>query len=191
MLHTTDKNNYRLSLSEYPCKARFIPLQGTLNQWQVELNRTPVVVKTYAIEFKILASSETYDFEAVFLAQKLHKDRDVKQAVRKELEWFSSTTLIIKSIHISLPVVSMNAFISFIHNNSYLDKLPLSDMVPEELACVWGRRYLSDEHMLWVVSKLNETQSDVLYVYKNFARNIRRFCQKHMSEHRVLPKKIE
>ena len=85
----------------------------------------------------------------------------------------------------------MNAFISFIHNNSYLDKLPLSDMVPEELACVWGRRYLSDEHMLWVVSKLNETQSDVLYVYKNFVRNIRRFCQKHMSEHRVLPKKIE
>ena len=163
-----------------PCKARFIPPQATLNQWQVELNRTSVAVETYAIEFKFLASSGTYDIEAVFLAQKLHKARDVKQAVRKELEWFSSTTLIPKSIHISLPVVSMNAFKSFIHNNSYLDKLPLFDMVPEELARVWGRRYLSDEHMLWAVGKLNETQSDVLCVYINFVRNICRYCQKHV-----------
>ena len=173
-----------------PCKARFIPPQATLNQWQVELNRTSVAVETYAIEFEFLASSETYDIEAVFLAQKLHKARDVKQAVRKELEWFSSTTLIPNSIHISLPVVSMNAFKSFIHDSSYLDKLPLFDMVPEELARVWGRRYLSDEHMLWAVAKLNESQSDVLCVYINFVRNIRRFCQKQMSEHRMLPKKI-
>ena len=54
-----------------PCKARFIPPQATLNQWQVELNRTSVAVETYAIEFKFLASSETYDLEAVFLAQTL------------------------------------------------------------------------------------------------------------------------
>ena len=33
-----------------PCKARFIPPQATLNQWQVELNRTSVAVKTYAID---------------------------------------------------------------------------------------------------------------------------------------------
>ena len=84
----------------------------------------------------------------------------------------------------------MNAFKSFIHNNSYLDKLPLFDMVPEELARVWGRRYLSDEHMLWAVGKLNETQSDVLCVYINFVGIIRRFCQKHMSRHSMLPKKI-
>ena len=113
-----------------PCRARFIPPQASLNQWQVELNRTSVAVETYAVELKFLASSGTYDIETVFLAQKLHKARDVKQAVRKELEWFSSTTLSPKSIHISLPVVSMNAFKSFIHSNSYLDKLPLFDMVP-------------------------------------------------------------
>ena len=54
MLHTTDKNNYQLSLSEPfkitdPCKARFIPPQATLNQWQVELNQTSVAVETYAV----------------------------------------------------------------------------------------------------------------------------------------------
>ena len=84
----------------------------------------------------------------------------------------------------------MNAFKSFIHNNSYLDKLPLFDMVPKELLRVWGRRYLSDEQILWVVGKLNETQGDVLCVYINFVGNVHRFCQKHMSEHRILPKKI-
>ena len=137
-----------------------------------------------------MASSGAYDIEAVFLAQKLHNARDVKQVVCKELEWFPSTTLIPKSIHISLPVVSINAFKSFIHNNSYLDKLPLFVMVLEELARVKGRRYLSDEHMLWAVGKINETQSDVLCIYINFVRNICRYCQKHMSEHRMLPKKI-
>ena len=69
-----------------PCRARFILPQATLNQWQVELNRTSAAVETYAVEFKFLASSGTYDIETVFLAQKLHKARDVKQAVRKELE---------------------------------------------------------------------------------------------------------
>ena len=54
-----------------PCKSHFISPQETLNQWQVELNRTSVAVETYAIEFKFLASSETYDLEAVFLAQTL------------------------------------------------------------------------------------------------------------------------
>ena len=54
-----------------PCKSHFISPQEILNQWQVELNRTSVAVETYAIEFKFLASSETYDLEAVFLAQTL------------------------------------------------------------------------------------------------------------------------
>ena len=83
----------------------------------------------------------------------------------------------------------MNALKSFIHNNSYLDKLPLFDMVPEELARAWGRRYLSDKDMFRAIGKLNETQSDTLCVYINFVRNISRFRQKHMSEHRMLPKK--
>ena len=135
-------------------------------------------------------ASLKYDIKAVFLAQKLHKARDVKQAVRKELECFSSMTLIPMSIHISLPIVSMNALKSFIHNNFYLDKLPLFDMVPEELVRVWGRRYLSVEHMLWAVGKWHGTQSDFLCGYINFARNICLFCQKHMSEHRISSKKI-
>ena len=63
-------------------------------------------------------------------------------------------------------------------------------MVPEELARILGRSYLSDEYMFWVVGKLNETQSDVLCVYINYVRNICRFCQQLMSEHRMLPKKI-
>ena len=61
-----------------PYKARFIPPQATLNQWQVELNWTSVAVETYATEFKFLASSDTYDIEAVFLTQKLLNARDVK-----------------------------------------------------------------------------------------------------------------
>ena len=44
--------------------------------------------------------------------------------------------------------------------------------------------------MLWAVGKLNETQSDVICVYINFVGIIRRFCQKHMSRHGMLPKKI-
>ena len=55
MLHTTNKNSYQLSLSKttrpiqnHWCKARFTPPQATLNQWQVELNRTSIAVELYA-----------------------------------------------------------------------------------------------------------------------------------------------
>ena len=41
-------------------------------------------------------------------------------------------------------------------------------MLPEELACLCGRRYLSDEHMSCVIQKLNSMQSDVLCIYGNF-----------------------
>ena len=82
MLHTMDKSNYRLSLSE---------TTGTIQN---------------------------------------------HSSISKEMECFSSTTPIANLIQIWLPVDSMHAFKSFIHNSLYVDKLPLFDMVPGKLARV-------------------------------------------------------
>ena len=47
-------------------------------------------------------------------------------------------------------------------------------MLPEELARLCGRRYLSDKHMSWVIQKLNSMQSDVLCIYGNLVTDIER-----------------
>ena len=53
-------------------------------------------------------------------------------------------------------------------------------MLPEEIACLCGRRYLSDEHMSWVIQNLNSMQPDVLCIYGNFVADIEAFCKRHV-----------
>ena len=43
-----------------------------------------------------------------------------------------------------------------------------------------GRRYLSDEHMSWVIQKLNSMQSDVLFIYGNFVTDIECLCERQV-----------
>ena len=126
----------------------------------------------------------------MFLAQKLHKAYDVKQTFRKELEWFSSTTLIPHSVHILLPVVLINAFTSFIHDNSYYrwqtnviwyGPRGISSCM-EKTIFVWRAHALGSWKIKW--------NSKWRFLCLTFVGNICRFCQKHISEHRILPKKI-
>ena len=53
-------------------------------------------------------------------------------------------------------------------------------MLPDELACLYGRRYLSDEYMSWVIQKLNSMQFDVLCIYRNFVADIEHFCERQV-----------
>ena len=52
-------------------------------------------------------------------------------------------------------------------------------MLQEELACLCGPRYLSDEHMSCVIQKLNSVQS-VLCIYANFVADIERSCERQV-----------
>ena len=131
-----------------PCKSSFIPPQTNLLKWQTELVRANLAKGNYIVEFQ-LGGLQRYDIESIKACIKLHVAREIKQAVTRELNWFSSSLLLPKSVHEQLPVPEINAFKSMIHNHEYLTKLNNLDMLPDELARVAGTRFLSDDLMLW------------------------------------------
>ena len=63
-------------------------------------------------------------------------------------------------------------FIELIHNTRYLSQVSSFGMLPEKLTCLCSWRYLTDEHISWVIQKLNSAQFDVLYIYGNFGTDI-------------------
>ena len=132
------------------------------------------------IKFWLAGEQCRYDLETILIAQKLHKAREIKQAVEKELTYLFSPRMKPISITKDNDYNTLKKFIGLIHNTPYLSKLSSLEMLPEESARLCGRRYLSDEHMSWVIKKLNSMQSDVQCIYGNFVTDIKRFCEKQV-----------
>ena len=174
-----------------PCTENFVPTISTLLRWQSELVKAQEIAADYFfIEFSFAGLKKRFDLSCVMDAQKLHRARECKQAVEKELSFISSSKSIPRSDKKKLDMNALGTFVSLIHEKPYLDQLEVYLMVPEELARLCSKRYLSDEHMLWISNKLNSMQDDTLCIYSNFISNVERFCEKIKNKSKPLPSKI-
>lgn len=120
----------------------------------------------------------------------LHKAKEVETCVEKELDWFSTNRLIPKSVKRTPSLVSLNNFKSLIHNRPYNLFVNPYEMFPDELARLCGERYLSGDHMMYVVRKLNEMQDDVLCVYGNYNPDPKKCLERFMRSKQQLPTRI-
>ena len=154
------KNETEIHKVNDPCSDDYIPTMSCLLRWQSELQNTSMAIGKFSCEFWLAGEQCRYDLEAILIAQKLHKAREIKQAVEKELTYLFSPRMKPVSITKDIDYNALEKFIELIHNTPYLSKLSSFDMLPEELARLCGRRYSSDEHMSWVIQKLNSMQSD-------------------------------
>ena len=174
------KNETEIHKVNDPCSDDYIPTMSCLLRWQSELQNTLVAIGKFYCQFWLAGEQCRYDLEAIFIAQKLHKAREIKEAVEKELTYLFSPCLKPVSITKDIDYNALQTFIELIHNTSYLSKLISFDMLPEELARLCGRRYLSDEHVSWVIQNLHSMQSDVLCIFGNFVTDIERFCERQV-----------
>ena len=131
-------------------------------------------------EFWLAGEQCRYNLEAILIVQKLHKARELKQAVEKELTYLFSPRMKPVSTTKEIGYNPLEKFIELIYNTPYLSKLSSFDMLPEEVARLCGLRYLSEEHMSWVIQKLNSMQSDDLCIYGNFVTDIEHFFERQM-----------
>ena len=172
------KNETEIHKVNDPCSDDYIPTMSCLLRWQSKLQNASLAIGKFYCEFWLAGEQYRYNLEAILIAQKLHKAREIKQAVEKELTYLFSPRMKPLSTTKEIDYNALEKFIELIHNTPYLSKLSSFDMLPEELARLCGRRYLSDEHMSWVIQKLNSMQSDVLCIYGNFVTDIERFCER-------------
>jgi len=116
---------------------------------------------------------------------KLIQAKDVKQSVKQELDWFALERLNPRVI-LQPSTVSINNFRSLIHNHPMDNEIQGLNMVPGELARLCCKRYLSGDHVHWIIDKLNMQQNKVLCIYLNRVIDIERFANKKKREQTVL-----
>lgn len=68
---------------------------------------------------------------------------------------------------------SASMFKSLIHTTRYNREIPSYGTDPQELSKVCCNRWLSSDHILWIVKTLNSMQSSTICAYLNFVSNIK------------------
>ena len=74
----------------------------------------------------------------------------------------------------------LQTFQSIIQNNPYDRILPEFDMNPQELSQLCLKRLLSGDHMRYFVKITNQQEPEILYVYVNSVRDIKRFVDQQL-----------
>ena len=136
------KNETEIHNVNDPYSNDYIPTMSCLLRWQSEFQNTSAAIGKFYCEFWLAGEQFSSDLEATLITQKLHKAREIKQAVEKELIYLFSAPM--KPVSI-IKDIDYNALEKFM-----------------EFTRLCGQRYLLDEHMSWVIQKLSSMQSDVL-----------------------------
>ena len=100
--------------------------------------------------------------------------------MRQEIDWFSETFRMPSGLKIIPEKEPLQTFESIIHNNPYGRILPEFDMTPEELSQLYLKRLLYGDHMRYFIKIANQQEPEILYVYVNSVRDIKRFVDQQL-----------
>jgi len=153
---------------------RFLPPLTSLLHWRSEIDGANTLSTQ---RFYVDSEFGKFDIDCTRDAVKLIQAKDVKQSVKQELDWFALERLNPRVI-LQPSTVSINNFRSLIHNHPMDNEIQGLNMVPGELARLCCKRYLSGDHVHWIIDKLNMQQNKVLCIYLNRVIDIERFANK-------------
>lgn len=165
-----------------------IPPYHVLQNWNQQLLPYCELAKGFHY---IETSQERYSLKGINSALLLDRARSVKASVEKELDWFAEPFLTPKSVTKQLPTASINNFKSLLLSHPCGLTLPEHRMNPKELAFLCCDRYISCDHVLWIVNRLNRQQDSVYCIYLNYAMsNPERLIARRLSGNRARPSAI-
>ena len=113
-------------------------------------------------------------------ALQLYKARRVRKFVRQEIDWFSKTFRMPSNLKIIPDKEPLQTFESIIQNNPYDRVLSEFDMTQEELSQLCLKRLLSGDHIRYFVKIANQQEPEILHVYVNSVRDIKRFIDQQL-----------
>ena len=161
-----------------------IPPYHVLQNWNQQLLPYCELAKGFHY---IETSQERYGLTAVRNALLLDRARSIKASVEKELDWFAEPFLTPRSVTKHLPTASINSFKSLLLSHPCGLVLPDHRMNAKELAFLCCDRYVSCDHVLWIVNRLNRQQDSVYCVYLNYAmRNPARLVGRRLSNGTII-----
>ena len=165
-----------------------IPPYHILQNWNLQLLPYRELAKGFHY---IETSQDWYGLWAINNALLLDRARSIKASVEKEFDWFAEPFLTPKSVTKQMPTASINSFKPLLLSHPCGLTLSEHRMNPKELAFLCCDRYISCDHVLWTVNRLNRQQVSVYCIYLNYAMsNPERLIAKRFSGNRPLPASI-
>jgi len=159
-------------MAEPPCidpfQSRYIPPQNLLLSWRSMLSNAE---KLSSCSFFIETDNGNLNLKTVNII-KLHKLKEIKLEVVKEMDWFNESFATPKSIASNPSIAAINNFRSVILNNPADQISKVYHMTTTELSRLCDKRLLSCDQMLWFSNQLNRQQNETWCIYLNFTNNI-------------------
>ena len=181
LTHVVNKGN--LSITS-PFELKFMPTKEALLKWKSHLDS---IEKQSGQQSVVHSPFGVFSTESVDQMIRLHTARIIKKEVAEENTWLNGTIAEPDGLCKYPSAESVSAFKSLIHSPRYDEEIAGYGMSSEELSKICCNRWLSSDHILWVVEKLNTMQPSTLCVYLNYVSDVKRYVKRRVQSDQLRP----
>ena len=182
-IHIVNQGN--LSVTS-PFQLQFMPTKKILLDWKDRLASANKSGRKCVVHSPFRVFSD----EAINDLMRLHAAKVIKGEVAEEIGWLNSNIEKPSMVADHPSPESVSMFKSLIHSPRFDAEIANYGMNPQELSKVCCNRWLSCDHILWIVKKLNSMQSSTMCVYLNFVRDIKRFVARKLRPDQPRPSSL-
>ena len=123
-----------------------------------------------------------FDQNTIDIMVKFHTAKGIKSAVEQEVAWFSRAYSKPHTVSQHPPASIISDFQELLYSNRYDEICQPHGMPATELATICVNRWLSDDHICWLMKTLTDSQTDTYCIYLNGAlkrdpKTFRRFSR--------------
>lgn len=139
-----------------------LPSKSQIHQWKTVIDH-PASGRTSYIE----TCYGKVDLNCINHLTRLHTAKDIQKSVEEELKWFSQPYRKPETVVEHPPANHVAKFQRLLYCERYDEILKYCEMSPNELAMLCLYRWVSSDHICWLMRTLNNLQNNTSFVYLN------------------------
>jgi hypothetical protein len=165
-----------------------MPPKSYLNAWKKEIEEFQKNNSGQAAYIDCNLKKQTkYDYQTVNQLLKIHKALDFRKEVQQELDWFAAVVDWPADVKTRPQLQGIEQFQNLLYSSRFDAILPHYGMAAEELSKLCCTRWLSCDHVCWLLDELNKAQEEIVCVYMNFVTDINRFIARRITPRQQKP----
>ena len=139
-----------------------LPSENQLSIWKDQLRQNGAGEWQY-----VETSFGKFDQNTIDIMLKFHTAKGIKSAVEQEVAWFSRAYSKPHTVSQHPPASIISDFQELLYSNRYDEICQPHRMPATELATICVNRWLSDDHICWLMKTLTDSQTDTYCIYLN------------------------
>lgn len=145
-----------------PFGVKSLPSEYQLSSWKQDILNNGSMKWRY-----IETSLGRLDTNCIDILLKLHTAKGIQAAVEQEMNWFSRTYNKPQTVSQHPPASLIANFQNMLYSNRYDEIRQPHLMSANELAMVCANRWISSDHICWMMKTLTDSQVDTYCIFLN------------------------